>query len=274
MPAEGIVALAGAEVDSTHRFRVPYILTEAAEADTSRLPLTLRQHAGEWELTQGTAFRVVVQHAPFLLTLWAGNTVQATINGRGLFAIEHLREKKVRVYASDSTARVSMLALTVQEGDPAGWWEEEFKSHKDTKPRGPQAISIDLDFPAYHHVYGIPEHASPLSLRPTVGALEWRARVGCPWFCSTSLHWLSGEDVTSEPYRLYNLDVFEYVHDSPFSLYGSVPFMLAHNAARTIGAFWYAWGMGSNAATMCNNGVQQRMSQQAQRSRDVRGRGA
>ena len=48
-----------------------------------------------------------------------------------------------------------------------------------------------------------------------------------------------GEGVTSEPYRLYNLDVFEYVHDSPFGLYGAVPFMLAHNAARTVGAFWY-----------------------------------
>lgn len=95
MPSEGIVALSGAEFDSSHRFRVPYILTEAAEADTARLPLTLRQQAGAWELTQGTAFRVVVQHAPFVLTLWAGNTVQATLNARGLFTIEHLRAKQV-----------------------------------------------------------------------------------------------------------------------------------------------------------------------------------
>ncbi len=49
----------------------------------------------------------------------------------------------------------------------------------------------------------------------------------------------TGEGITSEPYRLFNLDVFEYVHDSPFGLYGSVPFMLAHNTARTIGLFWY-----------------------------------
>lgn len=66
--------------------------------------------------------------------------------------------------------RIPTVSCT-QEGDPAGWWEEDFKSHKDSKPRGPQAISLDLDFPAYRHVYGIPEHASSLSLQPTVGTL-------------------------------------------------------------------------------------------------------
>lgn len=44
--------------------------------------------------------------------------------------------------------------------------------------------------------------------------------------------------MTAEPYRLYNLDVFEYESESSFGLYGSVPFMVAHNALRTIGAFW------------------------------------
>lgn len=74
---------------------MPYILTEAAEADAARLPLALRKQAGAWEVTQGTAFRIVVQHTPFVLTLWAGNTVQATLNSRGLFTIEHLRSKQV-----------------------------------------------------------------------------------------------------------------------------------------------------------------------------------
>lgn len=48
----------------------------------------------------------------------------------------------------------------------------------------------------------------------------------------------------AEPYRLYNLDVFEYLHDSPFGLYGSIPLMLAHRADRTVGAFWWATGRG------------------------------
>jgi alpha 1,3-glucosidase len=37
-----------------------------------------------------------------------------------------------------------------------------------------------------------------------------------------------GGEAKSEPYRLYNLDVFEYELDSPMALYGSVPFMVAH----------------------------------------------
>ena len=60
----------------------------------------------------------------------------------------------------------------MQEGDPDGWWEETFKSHIDSKPRGPEAISFDLSFPGFSHVYGIPEHATSLSLKPTVDVGE------------------------------------------------------------------------------------------------------
>jgi alpha 1,3-glucosidase len=58
----------------------------------------------------------------------------------------------------------------LQEGDPEGWWQETFKSHTDSKPKGPQSISLDISFPGAHHVYGIPEHAKSLSLPPTIGA--------------------------------------------------------------------------------------------------------
>ena len=34
--------------------------------------------------------------------------------------------------------------------------------------------------------------------------------------------------------------VFEYLSDSPLGLYGSIPLLLAHNAERTLGAFWCA----------------------------------
>ena len=61
------------------------------------------------------------------------------------------------------------VSLNVQEGDPAGWWEEAFKGHTDSKPKGPQAISVDLSFPGFQHVYGIPEHAASFALKPTTG---------------------------------------------------------------------------------------------------------
>lgn len=45
-----------------------------------------------------------------------------------------------------------------------------------------------------------------------------------------------------EPYRLYNLDVFEYEIDSPIALYGAVPLLYSHKktarGSSTAGFFW------------------------------------
>lgn len=57
-----------------------------------------------------------------------------------------------------------------QDSDPAGWWEETWMGHTDSKPKGPEAMSLDLVFPGFQNVYGIPERATSLSLRPTNGA--------------------------------------------------------------------------------------------------------
>ncbi|EEF33007.1 probable glucan 1,3-alpha-glucosidase isoform X2 [Ricinus communis] len=101
-----------------------------------------------------------------------------------------------------------------KEGDD---WEERFRSHTDTRPYGPQSISFDVSFYGADFVSGIPEHATSLALKPTRGpGVEF-----------------------SEPYRLFNLDVFEYLHESPFGLYGSIPFMIGHGkSGRSSGFFW------------------------------------
>ncbi|ONL95112.1 putative glucan 13-alpha-glucosidase [Zea mays] len=96
-------------------------------------------------------------------------------------------------------------------------WEEHFRSHTDKRPRGPQSITFDLSFYGADFVYGLPEHGSTsLALRPTRGP---------------------GVE-ESEPYRLFNLDVFEYLHESPFGLYGSIPFMIGHGGRASSGFFW------------------------------------
>ena len=41
-----------------------------------------------------------------------------------------------------------------------------------------------------------------------------------------------------DPYRLYNLDVFEYDLNNPMALYGSIPYMMAHSAYKTVGLFF------------------------------------
>ncbi|XP_077995538.1 neutral alpha-glucosidase AB-like isoform X2 [Glandiceps talaboti] len=96
------------------------------------------------------------------------------------------------------------------DGDP-DMWEEKFKTHHDSKPNGPESIGLDFSFVGFDHVYGIPEHADSLALKTTTN---------------------------TDPYRLYNLDVFEYELNNPMALYGSVPYMLAHNEKRTLGLFW------------------------------------
>lgn len=67
--------------------------------------------------------------------------------------------------------RTIIHVLRQQEGDPEGWWEETFKTHTDSKPKGPEAISLDLAFPGAQHVYGLPERATNLSLEATTGVL-------------------------------------------------------------------------------------------------------
>ncbi|KDD74332.1 glycosyl hydrolase, partial [Helicosporidium sp. ATCC 50920] len=112
------------------------------------------------------------------------------------------------------------------EEDPAGWWEERFGRHHDTMPHGPRGLAFDAAFPAASHVHGLPERAMPYSLPATA---------------------LANGTALSEPYRLYNLDVFEYEADSPFGLYGSIPFLVARSSSRRGGAAGLFW---LNAAEM------------------------
>ncbi|CAM6086153.1 unnamed protein product [Calypogeia fissa] len=99
-----------------------------------------------------------------------------------------------------------------REGDD---WDDTFRSHTDSRPNGPQSISFDVSFHGADHVYGIPERASSLSLQPT-----------------------NGPDITSEPYRMFNLDVFEFITENPFGLYGSISVMMSHSVERSAGFFW------------------------------------
>lgn len=134
---------------------------------------------------------VVVRHRPLEIYVQDGHERLVSFNSKGLFHFEQLRQK--------------------QEGPE---WEEQFRNHIDSRPYGPQSISFDVSFHQADHVYGIPEHATSLALKPTRGL-----------------------DIVSEPYRLFNLDVFEYIEESPFGLYGSIPFMLSHSSVRTTGFF-------------------------------------
>jgi len=126
-------------------------------------------------------------------------------------------EDGLAIYENGSKQAKKTTAAPTDAGTEVGLWEESFQSHTDSKPRGPASVGLDLSFPGAQHVYGIPSHSSPLSLKTTRGA-------GAQY---------------DAPYRMYTLDVFEYELDNPMALYGTIPFLVSHTASHTGAAFWF-----------------------------------
>ncbi|TKA69853.1 hypothetical protein B0A49_07634 [Cryomyces minteri] len=163
-------------------------------------------------------FQAVIKHAPFGVEFVRDGEVQVDFNGKGLMNMEHWRpkiEKEPKEVKEGEEPVVEEAGMRSSE-DESTWWDESFGGNTDSKPRGPESVAMDVTFPGYEHVFGIPEHTGPMSLKQTRG----------------------GESNYNDPYRLYNSDVFEYDMDSPMTLYGSIPFMQAHKKDSTVGVFW------------------------------------
>ncbi|KAF8608373.1 glycoside hydrolase family 31 protein [Ceratobasidium sp. AG-I] len=169
-----------------------------------------------------------VRYEPLLVELVRNGRVEMSMNGRGLLHMEHFREKieaKVEEKTEEAESTEGEQVVVKQpevkanawfEGETEDdYWEEKFSSWTDSKPKGPESFSLDITFPNHPHVYGIPQHAAPLDLPTTTGESSF----------------------FSDPYRLYNLDVFEYEASSTLSLYGSIPLLHAHNEHSTVGVF-------------------------------------
>ncbi|KAF3935329.1 Alpha-glucosidase [Dactylella cylindrospora] len=163
---------------------------------------------GEITLTFGPAssYKAVITAHPFSIKFLRDGETHIVLNDRGLMNLEHWRAQPP---APEEGKEKS-------PDDLDGGWEETFGGNTDSKPRGPEAVALDITFPGYEHVYGIPSHATSLSLKTTRG----------------------GDGAYTEPYRLYNADVFEYIVDSPMTLYGSIPFMQAHRKGSSVGVLW------------------------------------
>ncbi|KAK3378468.1 glycoside hydrolase family 31 protein [Podospora didyma] len=171
-------------------------------------------------------FEAVIKLSPFFIDFKRDGHSQIKFNDRGLLNVEHWRAKiekpepeKKEGEATDEAKPEETPEEKEEEvkgEDESTWWDEAFGGNTDSKPRGPESIALDISFPGYEHIYGIPSHAGPLSLKETRG----------------------GEGRYTDPYRLYNADVFEYILDSPMTLYGSIPFMQAHRKGSSVGVFW------------------------------------
>lgn len=186
-----------------HRFEAKDSLLE--DIPHSKLILGDNSANGFEAQLADTNNKVVVKANPFRIDVYSDNKLVISGNQRGLFKFEHYRPKP-----KDGEAEGQNPAQVEECTDSC--WEETFKSHTDTKPYGPMSVGSDFTFVDFDHVYGIPEHADRFALKNTKG--------------------------TTDPYRLYNVDIFEYEPETPMSLYGAFPLMVAHSPSHTVGLLW------------------------------------
>jgi len=155
--------------------------------------------------------------------------VVLSANSRGLFYLEYLREKPEEQdleietdFNETSNGDETSSMSTEQQYTPSATidfshaWTEQFEGDPEELQHGPQSVGMDFTFKA-ENIYGIPMHATDLSLKSTIGP----------------------EAEYSEPYRLYNLDAFEFQLNEPMSLYGNVPMMIGHCENHTSGIYWH-----------------------------------
>ena len=99
-----------------------------------------------------------------------------------------------------------------EEEEPFNMFQDSFKdSRADSIPFGPESVALDFKFHGIKNLYGIPEHADSMRLRDTSN---------------------------SDPYRLYNVDVFQYNLNSTMPMYGAVPFLIGVKEKISVGIFW------------------------------------
>ncbi|XP_058812435.1 neutral alpha-glucosidase C-like [Topomyia yanbarensis] len=134
-----------------------------------------------------------IHQSPFRMDFHYENKLFVSVNSRGLLNVERLREKP--------------------DNPPEGEWEEEFNGFIDSKPRGPESMTLDFTFQQAEVMFGIPEHADDFILKDTVQG-------------------------NSDPYRLYTLDVFGYELESKMALYGAVPVIYGHGKTGCSGIYW------------------------------------
>ncbi|OBA27742.1 hypothetical protein HANVADRAFT_52165 [Hanseniaspora valbyensis NRRL Y-1626] len=135
------------------------------------------------------------------------------INDENLFNFEHLRSinsrnKNISPMETDfGSFRSDSRYYTAEHKEKMFFEREAYKF-------GPQSIGLDFKFKNnIKQVYGIPEHPGSLKLLNT-----WN-------------------DTELEPYRLFNIDAFDYSHVNNDPLYGSIPFMLGVSNNCSVGIF-------------------------------------
>lgn len=155
-------------------------------------------------ITYGTdnQFKAVLDLNAVSLAVYYKEEVQVSFNSKQLLNLEHFRTKENNEANTHSELELTFDMFLDSFADSRG----------DSRKFGPESVAGDIVFHGFEHIYGIPEHADSLSLKDT-----------------TESQW---------PYRLYNVDIFEYFTDSRMPMYGSIPIMTATKPEVSVGVFW------------------------------------
>ncbi|SMN19129.1 similar to Saccharomyces cerevisiae YBR229C ROT2 Glucosidase II catalytic subunit required for normal cell wall synthesis [Maudiozyma saulgeensis] len=136
----------------------------------------------------------------FQIHIFQGNDLILSINDRSLFNFEHHRSLEEN------------FQNVLPEESTFNMFADDFEySKNDQIPFGPESIALDFTFNEFNSLFGIPEHADSLRLKDTSN---------------------------DEPYRLFNVDVFQYNLDSKMPMYGAIPLLLTANKEKSVGVFW------------------------------------
>ncbi|KAJ3099192.1 hypothetical protein HDU97_003344 [Phlyctochytrium planicorne] len=215
------------------RFELFGDMALAAEPRLTRDTVTVNDEFGVITM-ESKNHTVRVFKNPLVIRILKDGEEVVALNDRGYLNFEHLRSREddPPLQDADDEAIINLNAhFDNEEEEIEFWkknmerrkWDENFRGFKDTKPYGPSSIGLDISLPQSSFAYGLPEHSTNFSLKPT------RDRNG---------------RFLNDPYRLYNLDVFEYEINSNMSLYGSVPFVLGHGKrqllkpTQSVGLLW------------------------------------
>ncbi|KAG5418654.1 ROT2 [Candida metapsilosis] len=144
--------------------------------------------------------KVSIEFNPVKITFFHKGEKVLVVNDKQFLNIEHQRSEQ------DNEDNILPQESTFN------MFSDNFGDSKDDKlPLGPESIGLDFTLKGFSNLYGIPEHADSMSLKDTKG---------------------------KEPYRLFNVDIFEYETDSRLPMYGSIPLLIGVNAHAALGIFW------------------------------------
>ncbi|SCU83925.1 LAME_0C07360g1_1 [Lachancea meyersii CBS 8951] len=136
----------------------------------------------------------------FRLDLFYRGNLVLVVNDRMLLNVEH--QRTLERNADEKLAE----ELTFND------FEDSFEySKQDSLPFGPESVALDFTLVGVKDVYGIPEHAESLRLKDTKDG---------------------------DPYRLFNVDVFEYNLNAKTPMYGAIPLMIGSTPKFAAGIFW------------------------------------